>query len=671
MKNKRKYITTILGLTLLTTLSLSTPVLAEDSPSNTPIDAETILNDDINESIYTPEIQSKEEKAEAEAKPTEEINPEVTTKSARLFSSSKSYSAANQYIINQNYTNPVIEKQIKNFDQFVYKDGYGKPRGFVVHETANDNSTITSEINYMTSNWQNAFVHTFVDSSRIIQIHPTEYAVWGAGPKANPYFVQSELVREKTKEKFYKSINNDAYYVAYNLKQYGLVPVNAHNTGVGTVWSHDSVSRYLGGTTHSDPVGYFAKWGYTFNEFFDLVNYKYNELTVPLNKTYYAKSAVSLRTTADWSSSVIINIPEGATVTIDENSKTADGFYKVSYGGKTGWMKLTYFSKQPVLQTYYAASNLNLRKSASWDSAIVGTVPTNAKVTINNTTNTNNFYKVTYNGMTGWMKLSYFASKPVLEDVYAKSAINVRSEASWDSSIAFSIKEGDKATLNNATAKDGFYQITVNGNVGWMKDSYFSKQPVLEDVYAKSAINLRSAASWDSSIAYSIKEGDKATLNNTTATNGFYKITVNGNVGWMKESYFSKEPVLETLYASSQLNLRSKPDWNSPVSATFPVNTQVKLNNTTLTNGFYQVTSADGKTGWMKRSYFSTASVLETWYAASNVNLRQSPTWDSPVVISIPKGAKVALNNTTLTNDFYQITYNNKTGWMKRSYFVK
>lgn len=606
MKHNRKCITTILALTLLTTFSLSTPVLAKDSPSNTPIDAETILSEEINESVYTPKIQSKEEQAEAEAKPTEEINPEATTKSARLFSSSQSYSAANQYIISQNYTNPVIEKQIKNFERFNYKDGYGKPRGFVVHETANNNSTITSEINYMTSNWKNAFVHTFVDSSRIIQIHPTEYGVWGAGAKANSYFVQSELVRESTKEKFYKSINNDAYYVAYNLKQYGLVPVNAHNTGVGTVWSHDSVSRYLGGTTHSDPVSYFAKWGYTFNEFFDLVNYKYNELSAPLNKTYYAKSAVSLRTTADWSSSIVINIPEGATVTINENSKTADGFYKVSYGGKTGWMKLTYFSKQPVLNTYYAASDLNLRKSASWDSAIVGTVPTNAKVTINNTTNTDNFYKVTYNGMTGWMKLSYFASKPVLENVYAKSAID-----------------------------------------------------------------LRSAANWDSSIAFTLKEGDKATLNNTTETNGFYKITVNGNVGWMKESYFSKEPVLETLYASSQLNLRSKPDWNSLISATISVNTQVKLNNTTLTNGFYQVTAANGKTGWMKLSYFSTSSVLETWYAASDVNLRQSPTWDSPVVISIPKGAKVALNNTTLTDDFYQITYNNQTGWMKRSYFVK
>ncbi|MBF2423415.1 SH3 domain-containing protein [Listeria welshimeri] len=603
MNNKRKCITTVLGLALLTTFSLSTPVLAEDSTNNSPISAETILNNDTNESIYTPKEQTEAEKKEAEAKPTEDkTSPEIKS---RLFSNSQSLSSANQYIINQNYSNPIIEQQIKNFDRFVYKDGYGKPKGFVVHETANDNSTITSEINYMTNNWQNAFVHTFVDSSRIIQIHPTEYAVWGAGPKANPYFVQSELVREKTKEKFYKSINNDAYYVAFNLKQYGLIPVNAHNTGIGTVWSHDAVSRYLGGTTHSDPVGYFAKWGYSFNEFFDLVNYKYNELTVPDFKTYYAKSAISLRTTADWSSNILINIPEGEKVSIDENSLTQDGFYKVTYGGKTGWMKLSYFSKTPVLQTYYSASQVNLRKSASWNSSIVGTIPTNAKVTINTSTKTDNFYKVNYNGMIGWMKLNYFATKPTLEDVYAKSSINLRSAASWDSAIAYSIKEGDKASLNNTTGKDGFYQVTVNGKVGWMK-----------------------------------------------------------------ESYFSKSPVLETLYASSQLNLRSKPDWNSSISATLPVNTQVQLNNTTLTNGFYQVKS-NGKIGWMKRNYFSTNTVLETLYAASNINLRQSPSWDSKVVVSIPKGAKVSLNNTTLTNDFYQITYNGKTGWMKRGYFIK
>ncbi|MBC1611674.1 SH3 domain-containing protein, partial [Listeria welshimeri] len=215
-----------------------------------------------------------------------------------------------------------------------------------------------------------------------------------------------------------------------------------------------------------------------------------------------------------------------------------------------------------------------------------------------------------------------------------------------------------------------FYKVYYNGMIVRMKLYYFASKPTLEDVYAISSINLRSATSWDSAIAYSIKEGDKASLNNTTGKDGFYQVTVNGKVGWMKESYFSKSPVLETLYASSQLNLRSKPDWNSSISATLPVNTQVQLNNTTLTNGFYQVKS-NGKIGWMKRNYFSTNTVLETLYAASNINLRQSPSWDSKVVVSIPKGAKVSLNNTTLTNDFYQITYNGKTGWMKRGYFIK
>ncbi|MBC2358357.1 autolysin, partial [Listeria welshimeri] len=136
MNNKRKCITTVLGLALLTTFSLSTPVLAEDSTNNSPISAETILNNDTNESIYTPKEQTEAEKKEAEAKPTEDkTSPEIKS---RLFSSSQSLSSANQYIINQNYSNPVIEQQIKNFDRFVYKDGYGKPKGFVVHETAND-----------------------------------------------------------------------------------------------------------------------------------------------------------------------------------------------------------------------------------------------------------------------------------------------------------------------------------------------------------------------------------------------------------------------------------------------------------------------------------------------------------------------------------------------------
>jgi bifunctional autolysin len=46
------------------------------------------------------------------------------------------------------------------------RNGVGKPEGIVVHDTANDNSTIEGEINYMRNNYTNAFVHAFVDGNR-------------------------------------------------------------------------------------------------------------------------------------------------------------------------------------------------------------------------------------------------------------------------------------------------------------------------------------------------------------------------------------------------------------------------------------------------------------------------------------------------------------------------
>ncbi|MCT6904002.1 MAG: SLAP domain-containing protein, partial [Lactobacillus sp.] len=37
-----------------------------------------------------------------------------------------------------------------------------------------------------------------------------------------------------------------------------------------------AVSRFLGGTNHTDPDGYFSKWGYSMNDFFDLLKYYYD-----------------------------------------------------------------------------------------------------------------------------------------------------------------------------------------------------------------------------------------------------------------------------------------------------------------------------------------------------------------------------------------------------------
>ncbi|MHC5280681.1 GW domain-containing glycosaminoglycan-binding protein [Listeria kieliensis] len=221
------------------------------------------------------------------------------------------YPDVNSYIKSKNFSTASIEYQLKSqFPKFNYRNGYGKPEGIVLHETANNNSTIQNEIDYMSRNWQNAFVHTFVDKSRIIQIHPTDNAVWGAGQYANARFIQFELVRSKTFDDFARSINNYAYYSAYLLTKYNMKVDSAEGDGKGTVWSHNAVTKYLGGTTHTDPIGYFNQYGYNWNSMIALIQEKYNQINngvIQYDKVIWAYARVKTPNT------VIYSKPTGAT----------------------------------------------------------------------------------------------------------------------------------------------------------------------------------------------------------------------------------------------------------------------------------------------------------------------------------------------------------------------
>ncbi|HDT9826813.1 TPA: GW domain-containing glycosaminoglycan-binding protein [Listeria monocytogenes] len=285
-----------------------------------------------------------------------------------LLRATTGYPDVNAYIKSNKFSTAKIEKQLKShFPKFNYRNGYGKPEGIVIHETANNSSTITGEINYMSTNYNNAFVHAFVDKSRIIQIHPTENGVWGAGQYANARFIQVELVRSKTFDEFARSINNYAYYAAYLLDQYNLPVDSAHSDGKGTVWSHDAVTRYLGGTTHTDPVAYFNQWGYNFNNFVSLINEKYKAMQVNYEKIEYDKAITAysrVKTATGNSVWTKPNKTEGAKLVnplssysgknlrIIREAKTSSGiWYQFSVGGKTiGWVDTK------ALTTFYTPS---------------------------------------------------------------------------------------------------------------------------------------------------------------------------------------------------------------------------------------------------------------------------------------------------------------------------
>ncbi|KRK79279.1 amidase [Companilactobacillus nodensis DSM 19682 = JCM 14932 = NBRC 107160] len=182
----------------------------------------------------------------------------------------------NEYIIDNRIQPVAIQYREGTFsDWFGYENGVGKPEGVVVHETADYGATAENEVSYFNREWPNmqSYVHAFVDNNAIINIHSTDYGVWGAGPTANAKYVQVELCETHSQDAFARSIANDAYYVAAKLIQYGLPAVPGQ-----TILSHNQVSKMYGEITHTDPTGFFASMGYSMDQFNDLVVTYYNNL---------------------------------------------------------------------------------------------------------------------------------------------------------------------------------------------------------------------------------------------------------------------------------------------------------------------------------------------------------------------------------------------------------
>jgi len=145
----------------------------------------------------------------------------------------------------------------------------------IVHETATPNVNAEQFVKSFNNNWPRlqTYVHAFVDDQKALNIHSSDYMVWGAGPTANSRYIQVELCRVNSYDAFARSLANDANYVARKLIQYNLPDV-PHQT----VLSHKETWPMFGETNHADPDSYFAAWGYDMTQFNQLISMYYNNL---------------------------------------------------------------------------------------------------------------------------------------------------------------------------------------------------------------------------------------------------------------------------------------------------------------------------------------------------------------------------------------------------------
>lgn len=202
---------------------------------------------------------------------------------------------------------------------------YGKPEGIVLHENGNDKfPSLANEIAYMTRNYQNAFVHAWNDDTVIKEIANTDFRCWGAGGYANPRFAQIEVLRMRDKAKAIKAIDRGLFWGAYQLYWYDLPCTDATKTGKGTVWTHEAVSRLLGGTNHVDPIGFWASVGITWDMAFRQLKAYYDAL--------HAGDSTKVPTLGESVASApapVKSAPSATRVPVSYNVKVVSGGYSI------------------------------------------------------------------------------------------------------------------------------------------------------------------------------------------------------------------------------------------------------------------------------------------------------------------------------------------------------
>ena len=133
------------------------------------------------------------------------------------------------------------------------------PVGIVLHETATPGATAENEFNFFNTADRGASAHGFVDWNGYIQTMPYDEAAWHAGYTANHKYIGIEMCHAENKADFEKVWDNTIEIVVDLINKFGF--------SINELTTHNEVSLRWGETDHTDPIGYFKKFGKTFEDF--------------------------------------------------------------------------------------------------------------------------------------------------------------------------------------------------------------------------------------------------------------------------------------------------------------------------------------------------------------------------------------------------------------------
>ena len=219
------------------------------------------------------------------------------------------------------------------------------------------------------------------------------------------------------------------------------------------------------------------------------------------------------------------------------------------------------------------ASALNVRQKPSLSSSILTSIPRNTK--INTLGKSGAFYKVTYNGKTGYVSSSYVkigqatnASSATLSSTTKTGVgstsvwyLNVRKTATSGNNVIGSINPTKNISIYGTL--NGYYKIKYNNTWGYIAKSYVSTTTASTVVTTTNSatlssttktgvgstkvwcLNVRRTAASGNNVIGSINPTNNISLYGTL--NGYYKIKYNNTWGYIAKSYVSTTSAVVTI----------------------------------------------------------------------------------------------------------------------------
>ena len=454
-------------------------------------------------------------------------------------------------------------------------------------------------------------------------------------------------------------------------------------------------------------VSYLDKTGYVYGDYITKLN---QGSTGSNNQTSSSSTPtegqttenLNLRLQANTSGSIITTIPKGTTVQVLAD-KDSNGWYKVSYAGKTGYVSGSYFkitkysSTEVTKKTGYVynlnGTLLNVRPKPSTSEAPIGTLAQGTSVVI--VGESGNWYQIEFNNKTAYVSKDYITFTAPTPEVVKKTGyvynldgtlLNVRPKPSTSEAPIGTLAQGTSVVIVGESGN--WYQIEFNNKTAYVSKDYITFTAPTPEVVKKTGyvynldgtlLNVRPKPSTSEAPIGTLTQGTSVVI--VGESGNWYHIEFNNTTAYVSKDYITftaptPEVVKKTGYVynldGALLNVRPKPStWETPIG-TLTQGTSVVIVGES--GNWYQI-EFNNTTGYVSKDYITfTAPTPETTKQTGYIynlngtllNVRPKPSTSEAAIGKLSEGETVVIIGET--GNWYEIEYNNSTAYVSKDY---